>query len=138
MPWSTSRPRSASYGSEHAKVRARQMARLRADGQGRCAEIVCKYRSRLITPDMDLDLCHKRSTGEVLGLGHRGCNRSEAARWARAKQDMIRVGRTDDGPACKFCHVPIAAGRTYCSQRCGYLAQTQERPVRRRASVRDW
>jgi hypothetical protein len=86
MPWSKSRPRSQKYGNEHAKLRAQHMADLKRAGSGRCAEIVCVKRSRLITPDMDLHLCHDRLTGSVLGLGHRACNVREAARYARSVQ----------------------------------------------------
>ncbi len=68
------------------------MAALRVAGTGRCAEVVCVHRSRAITADMDLHLCHDRRTGDVRGLGHSACNVREAARWARRRQDATRVG----------------------------------------------
>lgn len=89
MPWSNSRPGShARYQTpEHRAEVKRHQAALAAAGSGRCAEVVCKKRSRLILPGMDLHLCHDRRTGAVLGLGHAQCNRSEAGRYARGKQD---------------------------------------------------
>lgn len=67
------------------------MAALKAAGTGRCAEVVCAYRTRTITADMDLHLCHDRRTGDVRGLGHSACNIREAARWARSVQDATRL-----------------------------------------------
>ncbi len=97
MPWSSSRPQggktAAKYRTkEHRDARAAHMAALKAAGVGRCAELVCIYRSRVITPAMQLHLCHERRTGAVLGLGHAACNTSEAARWARLRQESTRVG----------------------------------------------
>jgi hypothetical protein len=94
--WATRRPggskTAAKYRTrEHVRTRAAHMAALRQAGTGRCAEIRCLYGSRLITPDMDLHLCHDRRTGAVLGLGHAACNRSEAARYARAQQHTISL-----------------------------------------------
>jgi hypothetical protein len=86
MPWSNQRPRRARYDWNHQKQRARHMAALRAAGSGSCAERICVKTSRLITPDMDLHLCHDRSTGRIRGLGHAPCNLAEAARYARAQQ----------------------------------------------------
>ena len=67
------------------------MAELKRAGSGRCAEVVCRYRSRLITPDMDLHLCHDRTGAVVLGLGHARCNLSAAGREARERQNSIRL-----------------------------------------------
>src|SRR6476469_1755089 len=91
MPWSKSRPRGtatdASYHTPEYRATAKRLRdELALDGTGRCAEVVCIKRTRLITPGMDLHVCHERSTGRVLGLGHRACNLSEAARYARSRQ----------------------------------------------------
>ncbi len=94
MPWSRTRPRSRRYGRDHRADRARHMAALEAAGAGLCAERVCVYRSRVITPDMDLDLCHDPSGTVVIGLGHRACNRREAAVRARAMQTKAHHRRT--------------------------------------------
>lgn len=67
------------------------MAQLKAAGSGVCAEVVCAYRSRLITPSMKLHLCHDRRTGEVRGLGHARCNVIEAARYARSLQNVTTL-----------------------------------------------
>jgi hypothetical protein len=91
MPWSNSRSRSRKYGHAHAKVRAEHLAALKVAGSGFCAEVVCVHRTRTITADMDLHLCHDRRTGDVRGLGHRACNIREAARWARTVQDASRL-----------------------------------------------
>jgi hypothetical protein len=91
MPWNNARPggnttapkyRTPEYRAAVKRLRA-QLAR---DGTGLCAEIVCHYRTRTITPDMDLHACHDRRTGQIRGLGHAHCNRTEGARYARAKQ----------------------------------------------------
>ncbi len=71
------------------------MSALKRAGVGRCAETLnpgsyCVKRSPLITPDMELHLCHNSRTGEVLGLGHADCNRSEAARRANRLQRTAR------------------------------------------------
>lgn len=75
------------------------MQALREQGEGRCAELICLARSRRITASMgrDLHLCHDRATGRVLGLGHARCNLTEAARYARAKQDDDAATRLDWG-----------------------------------------
>jgi hypothetical protein len=86
MPWATDRPRSRRYGPEHQAERARHMRALRLAGSGVCAERVCVMRSRVITPDMDLHLCHDPTGTRVLGLGHAACNRREAAVRARKLQ----------------------------------------------------
>jgi hypothetical protein len=86
MPWATDRPRSRRYGPEHQAERARHMRALRLAGSGVCAERVCIMRSRVITPDMDLHLCHDPTGTRVLGLGHAACNRREAAVRARKLQ----------------------------------------------------
>jgi hypothetical protein len=62
------------------------MRALRQAGSGVCAERVCVMRSRVITPDMDLHLCHDPTGTVVLGLGHRQCNLHEAAKRARKMQ----------------------------------------------------
>jgi hypothetical protein len=86
MPWSNARPRSRRYGREHRAERERHMAALRRAGAGLCAERVCLKRSRVITPDMPLHLCHAPDGVTVLGLGHADCNTHEASVRARAKQ----------------------------------------------------
>lgn len=86
MPWQNDRPRSRRYGREHRATREAHMTALRAAGAGLCAERVCVMRTRIITPDMDLDLCHDETGTVVLGLGHSKCNRHEAAVRARRLQ----------------------------------------------------
>jgi hypothetical protein len=70
----------------HRTTRTRHMTHLKAAGHGRCAEVVCVYPSRTITPDMDLHLCHDVTGTTVLGLGHAKCNIAAAAREARHRQ----------------------------------------------------
>ena len=96
MPWQTSRPRGGRahprYTNQaHKQLRANLIAQLQRDGTGHCAEPICRYRSRLITPAMQLHVSHDRATGRVLGLSHAFCNVSEAGRHARAKQDASRL-----------------------------------------------
>lgn len=96
MPWSKSRPRgtkaNAKYETKEYRETAKQLrADLKAAGSGICAELVCIKRSRLITPDMELHVCHDRRTGQIRGLGHASCNLSEAGRYARALQSRIRM-----------------------------------------------
>ena len=86
MPWSNSRPRSRRYGAEHRAARAEHMTALRHAGEGTCAEPVCLYRSRTITPDMRLHLSHDPTGRIVLGLSHARCNTTEASKRARALQ----------------------------------------------------
>ena len=82
----------AKYRSkEHRDTRAQHMAQLERDGAGVCAEAVCVYRSRRITPGMKLHLCHDRTTGQVRGLGHAKCNVTEAARFARSVQNVTTL-----------------------------------------------
>lgn len=69
------------------------MTALQRAGAGICAEKVCVHRTRVITPDMALHLCHDRATGAVLGLGHQRCNEREAAIYARSLQGR-NSGRT--------------------------------------------
>ncbi len=96
MPWDRSRPRGGAVNpkyrsKEHRQARAQHMAELKRAGSGRCAELRCIAPSRLITPGMDLHLCHDRRTGSILGLGHARCNKSEAGRHARARQTVIQL-----------------------------------------------
>jgi len=96
MPWSKSRPLGSESNpkyktKEHRDARAQHMAELKRAGSGLCAEEVCVYRSRLITPSMKLHLCHDRRTGQVRGLGHARCNLSEAGRHARAIQNATSL-----------------------------------------------
>jgi hypothetical protein len=96
MPWSRSRPggsktRPKYTSKEHRDTRAQHMAELKRAGSGQCAEVVCVYASRLITPSMQLHLCHDRRTGQVRGLGHARCNLSEAGRYARSMQDVTTL-----------------------------------------------
>lgn len=93
VPWSNSTPRANRYGREHRATRAAHLAALRTAGAGLCAEPVCVKRTRLITPDMDLHLCHAPDGVTVLGLGHADCNRHEAAVRARRLQQRRRTPR---------------------------------------------
>lgn len=88
MPWDRNRPRSRRYDAAHQRQRAQHLDALRAAGTGQCAEPVCTQPDRTITPDMDLHLCHDPTGTVVLGLGHAACNLSEAARRARASQNV--------------------------------------------------
>ena len=88
MPWDNHRPRSRKYGRDHRAERERHLTELRRQGAGLCAERVCVKRSRVITPDMDLHLCHAPDGVTVLGLGHRDCNVTEAAKRARRLQQQ--------------------------------------------------
>jgi hypothetical protein len=91
MPWDSNRPRPAErYGREHRAERDRHLAALKRAGAGLCAERVCVKRSRVITPDMDLHLCHAPDGVTVLGLGHAACNVREAAVRARRLQQQRR------------------------------------------------
>ncbi len=94
MPWSNSRPRSRRYDVGHNRERAEQMALLRQAGLGTCAETVCVMRSRLITPGMDLHLCHDTTGTVVLGLGHavqpRGSSTTGASHAERAVVPLHR------------------------------------------------
>jgi hypothetical protein len=85
--WTRAKPPRKQYGHRHRVQRERELAQLRNDGAGTCAETVCVHPSRVITPDMDLHLCHDTTGTKVIGLGHADCNRREAARRARALQD---------------------------------------------------
>jgi hypothetical protein len=106
MPWSNHRPRARRYGRDHRAERERHMTVLRAQGAGLCAERVCLYRSRVITPDMSLDLCHDPTGTVVLGLGHSKCNRHEAAVRARAMQTRAhrRATRLEQRPEPRTDH----------------------------------
>ena len=102
MPWSKNRPNggkvAAKYRTkQHRDDVARHRAALKAAGIGTCAEKVCVMPTRLITPAMRLHLCHDRSTGQVLGLGHARCNVREASRYARALQGPRERGYTRSG-----------------------------------------
>jgi hypothetical protein len=90
MPWSNTNRRSNRYGREHRAERERHMHALRTAGAGTCAERICIKRTRRITPDMDLHLCHDETGTRVLGLGHAACNRHEAAVRANRLQQARR------------------------------------------------
>jgi hypothetical protein len=79
MAWDNRRARQPRYGRKHTTERDRHMAALRHAGAGLCAERVCVMRTRVITPDMNLHLCHAPDGVTVLGLGHARCNLHEAA-----------------------------------------------------------
>jgi hypothetical protein len=66
------------------------MRALRLAGAGLCAERVCVKRSRIITPDMALHLCHDPTGTVVIGLGHAECNVHEAATRGRRRQQQRR------------------------------------------------
>ena len=91
MPWDNARPRKTKYDAAHNRDAARHRAALRAAGTGLCAEPVCTQPTRVITPDMQLHLSHDPSGRAIIGLSHASCNRSEAARRARAMQDTSRL-----------------------------------------------
>lgn len=95
MPWSNSRPRSRRYGREHRAERARHMRALERAGAGLCAEVVCLYRSRVITPDMHLHLAHDPTGTVVLGLAHARCNTHEASVRARRMQTQPTRARLE-------------------------------------------
>ena len=96
MPWDRSRPGGRRTSEKYRDptylaTRKRLMAELKAAGQGVCAERVCVMRSRLITPTMRLHLCHDETGQHIRGLGHQQCNVSDAARRARARQNVTRL-----------------------------------------------
>lgn len=91
MPWDNARPRRVKYDAGHNRMATRARAALRAAGTGTCAEPECVMPSRVITPDMDLHLSHDPTGRIVIGLSHRICNVTEAAKRARALQDATRL-----------------------------------------------
>lgn len=96
MPWSNSRPNGNKTAAKYRDptylaTRRRLIAQLEHDGSGICAERVCTQRSRLIVPGMKLHLCHDETGTQIRGLGHQACNVSDAARRARARQDIQRL-----------------------------------------------
>jgi hypothetical protein len=95
MPWDRTKATNPKYRTrEHADTRKRLMAELRRNGSGLCAEVVCVYRSRVITPDMKLHLCHDDSGLHIRGMGHAACNVKAAARKARRIQAQpVRYSR---------------------------------------------
>ena len=78
------------YDRAHRQTRTTLLEQLQQRGTGTCAEVECVERSRLITADMDLALCHDRKTGQTRGLGHARCNRVEAARYAQQRSAESR------------------------------------------------
>ena len=96
MPWSRSRPGGSKTAAKYRDptylaTRRRLIAELQRAGQGRCAEQVCVMRSRLITPAMSLHLCHDDTGTVIRGLGHAQCNRADAGRRARARQNASQL-----------------------------------------------
>ena len=96
MPWSNSRPRSRRYGRQHRADRERHMRELEQQGAGLCAERVCLYRTRVITPDMSLHLAHDPTGTVVIGLAHARCNTHEAS--VRARRIQTTRPRPDQRP----------------------------------------
>lgn len=88
------------YGWDHQQQRLRALEELRFAGSGRCAESVCVMPSRLITPAMELHLCHDVTDGRVLGLGHEKCNLAEANR--RQKERRKRTTPAGDVTTLKW------------------------------------
>jgi hypothetical protein len=95
MPWSNTKRTSPKYRTvEHRATRARLMAELKRNGQGVCAEPICVHRSRVIVPSMRLHLSHSDDGLRYLGLSHKRCNESAAARKARRIQAQpVRYSR---------------------------------------------
>lgn len=93
MPWDRSRPGGTKVNPKYRDpaylaTRKQLMDQLKRAGQGVCAERICIMQSRLITPSMRLHLCHDETGTVIRGLGHMQCNVRDAARRARARQNV--------------------------------------------------
>jgi hypothetical protein len=66
------------YSGTYLAIR-RAWAPVVARGEATCHETVCLYPSRAIHPASRWDLCHDTTGTQILGPGHRKCNRSEGA-----------------------------------------------------------
>jgi hypothetical protein len=93
MPWSNSRPRSRKYGHAHAADRKTWAARHQStDLCGWCGHVLGPMRP-------GLHLAHDPTGTVVLGFWHGSrcstcgvrCNLQEAAKRARARQNVIRM-----------------------------------------------
>ena len=96
MPWDKSRPLrgkvNPKYRSkEHRDARAAMKAQLERDGSAQCAQPVCVMRSRLILPGMAWCAGHDDSGTQYIGLVHTRCNTTDAARRARARQNVTTL-----------------------------------------------
>lgn len=74
-----------------------------AAGQAYCAETVCLMKTRLIppawAPTQLWHVCHDPSGQLVIGVGHRRCNLSEAARRGnRMRRRRAKPRRTEPEP----------------------------------------
>lgn len=93
MAWSTSRPRSAAYGSEHAK--ARKAAAARHDPSDPCTR--CGHPLGPMGRWLHYD--HNASRTGYLGFAHgapcswcrKRCNQVAGAKAGRARQNVIRM-----------------------------------------------
>lgn len=82
MPWSRNRPRSAAYGSAHAK--ARKAAAARHDPSHPCTR--CGQPLGPMGPSLHLD--HSADRRSYLGFAHARCNVRAGARAGRARQNV--------------------------------------------------
>lgn len=136
MPWNRSRPggskTAAKYRSpEHRRTRAAYANQLQREGFLICAQPVCVEPSRTIWPGTEWAAGHDDTGTRYIGPVHRTCNvRDGARRGAALVRNQRLAAMTTDGPACRYCRAPIDLGRTYCSQRCGYLGKADRDPPR--------
>jgi hypothetical protein len=99
MPWSTTRRpgTAAKYRTkEHRDLRAHYVRRLKAGEVLTCTAMVCVMPSRaLVNPNGNqpdgLHLGHEDDGVTYNGPEHRSCNLHDAAKRARAKQDMTAL-----------------------------------------------
>lgn len=82
MPWDRNRPRSASYGSEHAK--ARKAAAERHDPSDPCTR--CGHPLGPMGQWLHYD--HSPDRQSYLGFAHARCNVRAGARTGRARQEV--------------------------------------------------
>lgn len=75
----------AKYSGTYLAIR-RAWAPVVARGEATCHEPVCLMPTRVINPGSKWDLCHDTTGTQILGPGHRKCNRSEGAIRGNAKR----------------------------------------------------
>lgn len=135
MPWSSNRPKASStargYGTAHQAERKRRLKQHDEHSPcGRCGRPLGPDRRRWHLPH------NADRSGYEPGFWCAPCNLGDGAKRGsqrgNAAQRAKRQAAADPHAtaACKFCGDPMAEGRTYCSQRCSYLANpNRERPA---------
>jgi predicted nucleic acid-binding Zn ribbon protein len=134
----TAKTAARGYGGAHQKLRA-QWAPKVATGA-----VLCWRCGHPIQPGQPWDLGHddhdrttyrgpehRHRTAHC--VGNRKAGARKGARIGNAKQRMIRTLGYDPINGCPECGCPLtpqarAAGRKYCSQRCGWLAHKDDPP----------